>query len=136
MGTKILFICKDNAGRSQIAEGYYNQFTDSSDASSAGIDPTIPEKWKKLAPEVLQVMQEERIDLSSKKVKIVTEEMIKVADRIVIMCKKEDCPNFLLKHRWLCQWEIEEPEKASIEKLRLVRDKIRMETFKLLKVYP
>lgn len=36
---KILFICSGNVGRSQAAEGFYNHFTHSNDASSAGTNP-------------------------------------------------------------------------------------------------
>ena len=133
--TKILFICHGNVGRSQIAEGYYNRFTDSLDASSAGVDSTTPERWQKLAPEIIQVMNEEKIDLSSKKAKLVTEEMVKMTDRIVIMCKKEDCPDFVLKHPSIYFWEIEDPYKAPIEKLRKIRNQIQLKVYGLLRVY-
>lgn len=132
---KILFICHGNVGRSQIAEGYYNHFTHSCDALSAGVDPKTPEKWKTLAPEVLQVMKEENIDLSSKKVKLVTEELVSESDKVIIMCKREDCPDFVLKHTSIDFWEIEDPYESSIEKLRSIRDQIRLKVFGLLRVY-
>jgi protein-tyrosine-phosphatase len=132
---KILFICHGNVGRSQIAEAYYNHFTKSSDASSAGVDPKTPLKYPRLAPEVLQIMQEEKIDLSYKKVKLITENMVECADNIIIMCKKEDCPNFVFKHRCIYFWEIEDPYGVSTEKLRTLRNQIRFKVYELLKVY-
>ncbi|MFA5773245.1 MAG: low molecular weight phosphatase family protein [Candidatus Paceibacterota bacterium] len=134
---KILFICHGNVGRSQIAEGYYNAFTHSSDASSAGVDPTTPARWQTLAPEILEVMKEESIDLSSKKAKLVTEEMVMASDKIIVLCKKEDCPDFLLKqkHSMVSFWKIEDPFKTSLENLRLIRDKIKLKVFGLLRVY-
>lgn len=133
--TKILFICHGNVGRSQIAEGYYNHFTHSCGASSAGVDPKTPEKWKTLVPEILQVMKEENIDLSSKKVKLVKEEMVSETCKVIVMCKKEDCPNFVLKHTSIDFWEIEDPYGSSIEKLRLIRDQIRLKVLGLLRIH-
>lgn len=135
--TKILFICHGNVGRSQIAEGYYNDFTHSSNASSAGVDPTTPARWQKLAPEILKVMKEEDIDLSSKKAKLVTKEMVIESNRIIILCKKEDCPDFLLKqkHSPVSFWKIEDPFETSIENLRSIRDEIKLKVFGILRVY-
>jgi arsenate reductase len=133
--TKILFICNGNVGRSQMAEGYYNHFTKSSDASSAGVDPTTPERWQRLAPEIIQVMEEEKIDLFSKKVKLVTEKMVQNADQIIVMCKKEDCPNFVLNHKSIYFWDIDDPYGSSIEQFRLIRNAIRLKVYALLRVY-
>jgi protein-tyrosine-phosphatase len=134
-GDKILFICYGNVGISQIAEGYYNHFTKSSDASSAGVDHTTPERWHKLAPEIIQIMKEGGIDLSSKKVKFVTEEMVRDANRIIVMCKKEDCPDFLLQHKNICFWNIEDPYGSSVEQFRLIRNEIELKVYSLLRVY-
>lgn len=131
---KTLFICHGNVGRSQIAEGYYNHFTKSFDAISAGVDPTTPSRWKAPAPEVLEVMKEEQIDLSEKKVKYVTEEMVNQSDKIFILCKKEYCPDFLLKHPTIFFWEIEDPYKTSIETFRIIRNEIKKKVLESLKV--
>ncbi len=131
---KLLFICHGNVGRSQMAEGFYNQMTDSNDASSAGIDPSTPALWKRLHPNVIQVMREERIDLSSKSAKYITEEMIKSADKVIVMCKKEDCPDFVFKHPSVTLWEIEDPFNLSIERLREIRDDIRTKVYGLMRV--
>lgn len=129
---QILFICHGNVGRSQIAEGYYNYFTNTSNAFSAGVDKTTPERYPKLVQEVLDVMLEEDIDLSSKKVKFVTEEMVNSVDQIFILCSKEDCPVFLLKHPRIFFWKIEDPYGLSIEKFRVVRDEIKRKVIALI----
>jgi len=58
----ILFICRHNSGRSQMAEGYVRRFAgDRWEASSAGFEPA-----EKVNPLVVEAMQEEGIDLSGK----------------------------------------------------------------------
>lgn len=122
---KTLFICHGNVGRSQIAEGYYNHFKNSDDATSAGVDPTTPIKWPVIDSKILLVMKEEGIDLSKKKVKFITEQMVDRAERIFILCKKKDCPVFLLKHKNITFWRIKDPFSASIEECRKIRNIIK-----------
>lgn len=129
---KVLFICHGNVGRSQIAEAFYNHFTKSKNASSAGVDPTTPERYSNPTEEIIQVMKEEGIDVSHQKVKIVTPEMVKGSDRIFIMCKKEDCPNFLLEHPKITFWNIEDPYKAGLEATRKVRDDIKSKVLSII----
>ena len=58
----ILFICRHNSGRSQIAEGYVRHFAGERwEASSAGMEPA-----ERVNPLVVEVMREEGIDLSGK----------------------------------------------------------------------
>lgn len=129
---KILFICDGNVGRSQIAEAYYNNFTNSLNATSAGIDPKTPLKWTRPAQVVLDVMLEENLDLSHKKIKFVTPEMINKAEKIFILCNKKDCPDFILKHTNIYFWKIKDPYKFSIEKTRLIRDKIKKHVLEII----
>lgn len=93
---KILFICQENVARSQMAEAYYNYFTKSNNASSAGISKTSPAKYVHPVKEVVEVMKEEGIDVAGKNVKTIAEEMVEKSDKIFVMCEKEECPSFLL----------------------------------------
>lgn len=61
---KILFICSGNVGRSQIAEAFYNDFTESHNALSAGIDKNTPAKYPKIPDGICKIMTEENLDLS------------------------------------------------------------------------
>ena len=45
---KVLFVCRGNVGRSQMAEAYYNFFTKSNMATSAGTDPTTPARYSSI----------------------------------------------------------------------------------------
>ena len=97
--TKILFVCSGNVGRSQMAEAYYNHFTKSNDAYSAGTNPKTPQLYPKMPDEICQIMAEEGIDVSNQKVKTIEEHFVEEAERIFVMCEKECCPNFLVNSR-------------------------------------
>jgi len=122
---KTLFICCGNVCRSQIAEGYYNFFTKSNSASSAGISDSTPSKYSHPTKEVIQIMREDGIDTSEKIVKSVTGEMADNADKIFIMCPKERWPQFLLDSNKITFWDIDDPFGADLDNHRRVRDEIK-----------
>lgn len=134
--TKILFICNGSVNKGQMAESFYNKFSNSSDASSAIVSQTILDEFKILSPEVLQVMKEVKIEITSFKIKIVTEEMVKESDRIILFCEEKECPVFLLKHPSVSSWKIKNTDETSIENFRSTRDEIEILVYsKLMKVY-
>ncbi len=93
---KVLFICKMNAGRSQIAEGFLENLTKKYRALSAGMDVAREGKDGKPLPSiVLEVMQEIGYDLSSHRRKQVTPEMIKEADRVIVILQKQEIESFV-----------------------------------------
>lgn len=78
---KLLFVCVENVGRSQMAEAFANAYgKDKVEAKSAG---TMP--GNEVNPRVVQVMREKGIDLSVNKPKIVTGQMVQEADMIIVM---------------------------------------------------
>lgn len=116
---KVLFVCVENAGRSQMAEALFNRYAESGfKAISAGTAP-----GKQVNPLVVEALKEIGIDVSRKKPKLATYEMIKEADKIITMgCGADFCPvNFLPKVE---DWGLEDPKDKPIEKVREIRDKI------------
>src|SRR5215212_5638261 len=87
----ILFVCVENAGRSQIAEGFFNQkyAPKGYRAISAGTRPV-----SQINPVAVQVMNEVGIDISTQKSKIITEDMIRSSAKSVnIGCiERAECP--------------------------------------------
>ena len=81
-GKVILFVCVENAGRSQMAEGFFNQkyAPKGYHAISAGTRPV-----SQINPLAVQAMNEVGVDISSQKSKIITEDMIKSSDKSVNM---------------------------------------------------
>jgi len=108
-----------------MAEGFYNYFTQSNNAYSAGIDPTTPARYEHPSKEIIRVMNEESIDISKKEVKTLKEEMVNKADQIFVMCKKERCPTYLINSGKAVYWDVTDPYKIRIEDIREIRDIIK-----------
>ena len=117
----ILFVCVENAGRSQIAEGFFNQkyAPKGYHAISAGTRPV-----SQINPLAVQAMAEIGIDISSQKSKIITEDMIKSSAKSVNMgcIDKAECPMLFIHN--VIDWGIEDPKGKPIEKVREIRDEI------------
>ena len=126
---KVLFVCVENAGRSQMAEAFGKAY--GLDTTSAG---TIPAE--KVNPIVIQVMQERGIALPGKP-KMLTQEMVKEADLVVTMgCSvQEVCPKPMIEQmeKKLVDWHIEDPKEKSIGEVRKIAAEIQDRILELLK---
>ncbi len=117
---KILFVCVENAGRSQMAEAFAKKYgTDKVLASSAGNKPA-----ERVNPVVVEVMKEKGLDLSTNKPKLITAKMAQNQDLIVTMgCNDQGvCPGPFFKPT--IEWKLEDPKGKPIEKVREIRDDI------------
>lgn len=118
----ILFVCVENAGRSQMAEGFFNQkyAPKGYRAISAGTRPV-----SQINPLAIEAMKEIGIDISSsQKPKIITEDMIKSSEKSVNMgcIDKTECPMLFINN--VVDWGIEDPKGKPIEKVREIRNEI------------
>ena len=116
---KILFVCVHNAGRSQIAEAFFNHYAKGkAQAFSAGTHYA-----SRIDPTVVEAMAERGIDISNKRPKILTLEMLGVADKVISMgCGVEGvCPATFVPTE---DWQLEDPEGKPIEQVRAIRDEI------------
>ena len=123
--SKILFICSGNVCRSQFAEAYYNHFTKTKNASSAGLNKETLIKYKKLPEMLIKLMKEEDIDISKQHPKLLTENMTKKAEKIVVFCEKEKCPDFVIKSGKATFYFVPDPYNIPLEDKRKIRDLIR-----------
>ena len=126
---KILFVCVENAGRSQIAEAFASKYgKDRIAAFSAGNKPA-----DKVNPIVVQAMKEKGIDISTNRPKMLTFQMAQDADLIVTMgCNDQGiCPGPFFKPT--IEWKLEDPKGKPIEKVREIRDKIERQVQELMK---
>ena len=117
---RVLFVCVENAGRSQMAEAFFNKMAKTARASSAGT-----RQASMVNPLVVEVMGELGIDISEAKPKLLTMEMLEEADRVITMgCAIGDvCPSDLVENAK--SWGIEDPAGKPIMEVRLIRDKIK-----------
>jgi len=125
---KILFVCVENAGRSQMAEAFANHYGKGKiAASSAGVMLA-----DRINPVVIEVMKEKGIDISVNKPKLLTTKMAEEADQIITMgCSVEKfCPAPILKN--VIDWALEDPKDKPIEKVRQIRDEIEKRVLKLI----
>jgi arsenate reductase (thioredoxin) len=116
---KILFVCVHNAGRSQIAEAFFNHYAKGkAQAFSAGTHYA-----SRIDPIVVEAMAERGIDISNKRPKMLTLEMLGVADKVISMgCGVEGvCPATFVPTE---DWQLEDPEGKPIEQVRAIRDEI------------
>jgi protein-tyrosine-phosphatase len=125
---RVLFVCVENAGRSQMAEAFAKTYgKDKFDASSAGNKPA-----EALNPSVVKAMKEKGIDISTNKPKLLTFQMAQDADLIVTMgCNDQGiCPGPFFKPT--IDWKLEDPKGKPIEKVREIRDDIERRVQKLI----
>ena len=125
---KILFVCVENAGRSQMAEGFFRKYAHNYEVTSAGTNPK-----SQLNPVVVETMREIGIDITNQKPKLLSNEMIEDSVRTVNMgcMDKETCPSLFVKD--VLDWNIDDPKGKTKEEVRKIRDKIKSEVLELIK---
>jgi protein-tyrosine-phosphatase len=113
---KIVFVCVENARRSQMAEGFAKAFGQGKlEVYSAGSRPSL-----EIDPLVIEVMKEKRIDLTAKRPKGLNDLPPIEMDYLITMGCEEVCPAVLAKK--IMEWKIPDPKGKSIDFFREVRD--------------
>ncbi len=127
----VLFVCVENAGRSQMAEAFADKL--GLTASSAG---TVPAS--KVNPIVVEVMREKGIDLFSKTPRILTPEMVSQASLVVTMgCSVEQvCPKSMLAQmqKKLVDWSLSDPKGRPVQEVRKIRDEIERRVIEIANI--
>jgi arsenate reductase (thioredoxin) len=113
----VLFVCTHNAGRSQIAQAFFERYAPSDlRAESAGQEPA-----EAIWPNVVEAMHEVGIDISDRKPKKIEVEMQLHADKAITLNCQGSCPYVL---GGIEDWEVEDPAGKPLEKVRQIRDEI------------
>ncbi len=124
----VLFVCVQNAGRSQMAEGFFKKYGPKGyEPISAGTVPT-----SQINPVAVEVMKEIGIDISKQKPKDLTEDMMRNAIAIINMGCMDDkfCPALFVPK--VIDWGIEDPKDKPIEKVRQIRDEIEKRVLEII----
>jgi len=126
---KILFVCVENAGRSQMAEAFFRKYMPKGfEAISAGTKPST-----QVNPIVLQAMKEIDIDIENQTPKHISQQIIVESEKAINMgcIDKESCPALFMKDT--LDWQIPDPKGKSIEEVRKIRDEIEIKVMVLIK---
>jgi arsenate reductase len=130
---KLLFVCVENAGRSQMAEAFAKR--QGLRAVSAGTQPSA-----EVDPVVVRAMKEKGIGMPDAKPKILTSAMIEDADLVVTMgCSVEKvCPAPMIAtmQKKLLDWGLEDPKGKPLEVVRQIRDEIERKVAELVENNP
>ena len=124
----VLFVCIQNAGRSQMAEGFFRKYAPKNyDTLSAGTVPT-----SQINPIAVEVMNEVGIDITKQKPKDLTEDMMRNATAIINMGCMDDkfCPALFIPK--VIDWGLEDPKDKPIEKVREIRDEIERKVLEII----
>ncbi len=111
----VLFVCVQNAGRSQIAQALYERLGGS--ARSAGTQPA-----KRVHPEVVEAMSELGIDLDGRVPHGLFRSDVEWADVVVTMGCGDSCP--YIPGKTYVDWELEDPAGKGLDEVRAIRDEI------------
>ena len=112
---RALFVCVQNAGRSQIAAALYER--SGGEARSAGTAPA-----DRVHPEVVEAMRERGVDLADRTPKRLDDADAEWADVVVTMGCGDACP--ILPGKRYIDWELEDPAGKPLEEVRRIRDEI------------
>lgn len=124
----VLFVCNHNAGRSQMAQAFFERHgPDDVRAESAGSDPA-PRIW----PGVIEAMAEVGIDLSDRRPRKLVREMQLHADWAVTMGCGDACPYVPTTVE---DWDIPDPAGLPIEGVRPIRDEVEARVRELIEVH-
>jgi arsenate reductase (thioredoxin) len=122
----VLFLCVHNAGRSQMALGWFNHLAgDLAVAWSGGSEP-----GKEVNPAAILAMQEVGIDIAGEFPKPWTDEIVRAADVVVTMGCGDACPLFPGKRYE--DWVLEDPAGQDVDAVRPIRDEIEQRVRALL----
>jgi protein-tyrosine-phosphatase len=122
----VLFLCVHNAGRSQMALGWFNHLAGNrAVAWSGGSEPGT-----EVNPAAVAAMAEIGIDITHEFPKPWTDEIVRAADVVVTMGCGDACPLFPGKR--FEDWELEDPAGKPLETVRVIRDRIRDRVRELL----
>jgi len=124
----ILFVCVHNSGRSQMARAFFDRIAKGRMVGlSAG---TMPDERVNL--DVVQVMREVGIDISAEKPKLMTQDMVDSALRIVTMGCGVDgiCPAVFVE---TLEWSLDDPKGRTLGAIRSIRDEIQIRVDSLWK---
>ena len=112
---RVLFVCVQNAGRSQMAEALYQRR--GGEGRSAGSNPA-----EHVHPEVVEALREVGVDVGDRKPRGLSRNDVEWAELVVTMGCGDACP--VLPGKRYVDWELPDPSGAPLEEVQALRDEI------------
>jgi arsenate reductase (thioredoxin) len=123
---EVLFVCVQNAGRSQMAAALLDHYAEGRvHVRSAGSDPA-----DQINPKVMQALAEVGVDVGKEFPKPMTDEVVEAADAVITMGCGDACPIYPGKRYE--DWEVADPADADLDGVRRIRDDIDQRVRRLL----
>ena len=115
---RVLFVCKQNAGRSQMSQALFERAANGRhQARSAGTRPA-----EQVHGVVVDVMREQGIDLSARRLQKLTDDLGQWADVVVTMGCGDECP--YIPGKKYIDWDLQDPEGKSVGEVRAIGNDI------------
>ena len=125
--TRVLFVCRQNAGRSQISEALFRLATDGRhEARSAGSEPA-----ERVHPEVTEAMRELGVDLAGRVPRALDPGDAEWAEVVVTMGCGDACP--VIPGKRYLDWALPDPAGRPLEEIREIRDAVRLRIEELVR---
>ena len=121
----VLFLCVHNAGRSQMALGWFNHLAGDRAVGSGGSEPS-----GEINPGAVAAMAEVGVDITGEFPKPWTNEIVRAADVVVTMGCGDACP--LYPGKRYEDRALDDPAGLEVADVRLIRDEIRSRVERLL----
>ena len=122
----VLFLCTHNAGRSQMAMGFFKHLAgEQASVYSGGSEPA-----RAVNPAAIAAMAEKGIDISTEQPKRWTPDMLESADAVITMGCGDNCP--VLPGRRYEEWVLPDPAGLTVDDVRPIRDAIEGHVLLLL----
>ena len=122
----VLFLCTHNAGRSQMAMGFFRHVGgDRADVYSGGSEPA-----DEINPAAIAAMAEKGIDIAAQQPQQWTMDMLQAVDVVITMGCGDSCP--ILPGRGYEEWALADPAGQSLDAIRPIRDEIEQRVRTLL----
>jgi protein-tyrosine-phosphatase len=115
---EVLFVCVENAGRSQMAAALLDHRADGRvHVRSAGSEPA-----DRINPNVVEALGELGIDITREFPKPLTDEVVRAADAVITMGCGDACPVY--PGKMYRDWQVDDPKGKGLEEVRAIRDEI------------
>ncbi|MBI5161196.1 MAG: arsenate reductase ArsC [Micrococcales bacterium] len=122
----VLFLCVHNAGRSQMALGFFQHYAgEAAIGWSGGSEP-----GDQVSPVAVEVMAERGIDISGEYPKPWTDEVVQAADVVISMGCGDACP--VVPGKRYQEWTLPDPAAWTVDEVRPVRDEVERRVLALL----